>query len=67
VATPVLIDDFSQAEQASNGQPWHFSSDRVMGGVSSGAATHGATHPSPAGHVAFFRGEGRAVAEPAVS
>jgi len=27
----------------------------------------GATHPSPAGHVASFRGEGRAVAEPAFS
>lgn len=35
-----LIDNFSNPEQASNGQRWRFFSDRVMGGISRGEATH---------------------------
>ncbi|EED30915.1 NADH:ubiquinone oxidoreductase complex i intermediate-associated protein 30 [gamma proteobacterium NOR5-3] len=36
-----LIDDFADAEQASNGARWQYISDRVMGGVSDGTAHHG--------------------------
>ena len=35
-----VIDDFSSAERASNGQRWRYFSDRVMGGVSTGSAAH---------------------------
>ena len=43
-----LIDDFSNPEQASNGQRWRFFSDRVMGGVSLGDAAHGVIDGRPA-------------------
>jgi hypothetical protein len=36
-----LIDDFSRAGIARNGQRWRFFSDRVMGGVSEGRAEYG--------------------------
>ncbi len=37
---PGLIDDFTNAEHASNGQRWRYFSDRVMGGVSTGGAQY---------------------------
>jgi hypothetical protein len=36
IAASPLIDDFSHATRASNGQRWRCVSDRVMGGVSTG-------------------------------
>ncbi|MFK8040781.1 CIA30 family protein [Congregibacter sp.] len=35
-----LIDDFSNAQTASNGQRWQYVSDTVMGGISQGLAHH---------------------------
>jgi hypothetical protein len=40
VTVDALIDDFSRAERASNGQRWRFFSDQVMGGVSTGTAEY---------------------------
>ncbi|WOJ93336.1 CIA30 family protein [Congregibacter variabilis] len=37
----LLIDDFGDVQRASNGGQWQYFSDRVMGGVSEGAAGHG--------------------------
>lgn len=35
-----LLDDFANAQQASNGNQWQYVSDTVMGGLSHGAAEH---------------------------
>lgn len=43
-----LIDDFSDATRASNGNRWQYFSDRVMGGVSDGRAVHGSVDGSSA-------------------
>lgn len=43
-----LIDDFTRADRASNGQAWRFVSDRVMGGVSLGQAVHDQVAGRPA-------------------
>jgi hypothetical protein len=43
-----LIDDFSDAQKASNGRCWQYFSDRVMGGVSDGRAAHGSVDGRPA-------------------
>jgi len=40
LADAALIDDFTHADRASNGEAWRFVSDRVMGGVSLGRAGH---------------------------
>ena len=40
IAASTLIDDFSQATCASNGQSWRCVSDRVMGGASTGCIEH---------------------------
>ncbi len=48
MTAPALIDDFSQADRASNGQRWRFFSDRVMGGVSTGNAVHTVVDSRPA-------------------
>jgi hypothetical protein len=44
----MLIDDFTHADRASNGQVWRFVSDRVMGGVSLGRAGHDRVAGRPA-------------------
>ncbi|WP_439100415.1 CIA30 family protein [Congregibacter sp.] len=43
-----LIDDFSSARGASNGQSWQYVSDNVMGGISRGSAHHEQEKGNPA-------------------